>query len=157
MYTSKWVLAFALAGAVAGGLAWPARAAEACRALKEQRDGLARQAIQAEFSLLHGLRQQLCPQQEALATGEQAPAPDPLKGPQLDYGAYIRCRQQAEAQLQRSRAVLYRNRRGFPFYTAAGARLARQADGLQPRLERQCGGGAHHHQGTHIAQPLVVE
>lgn len=61
-----------LAGVIAGGLAWPAGAAEACRALKEQRDQLARQAMQSEIALLHGIRQRLCPQQEALASARHA-------------------------------------------------------------------------------------
>ena len=127
-----------LAAALAGGLIGPATADEACRALQEERDQLARQAMKAEITLLHGLRQRLCPEQEALATRAHALAPDQASAAQIDYEAYIRCRQQAEAQLQRSRPVLYRNQRGFPFHTAEGARLARQADALQGQRDRQC-------------------
>jgi len=130
---------FVLAGALAAGLAAPVGAADPCRALKEQRDQLARQAMQAEIALLHALRQRLCPQQEALATEAHAGAADQAIGAsQLDYSAYISCRQQAEAQLQGSRSVLHRNLAGFTFYTAEGARLARQADGFQTQLDRQC-------------------
>ena len=127
-----------LAGAFAAGLAAPVDAADPCRALKEQRDQLSRQAMQAEIVLLHALRQRLCPEQEGLATEAHAGAADQLTGSRLDYAAYIHCRQQAEAQLQRSRPVLHRNVANFNFYTAEGARLARLADGLKPQLDRQC-------------------
>ncbi|MEY4359040.1 MAG: hypothetical protein RLZZ631_526 [Cyanobacteriota bacterium] len=112
------VLAAVLIGSVSvAGLAAPA-ADVTCRVLKEQRDLLARQAFEAEIAVLHRLRLQICPRQE---TADQS---------ELDYGAYVRCRHQAEAQLERSRPVLYRNSLGFTYYTPAGARLARQADAL---------------------------
>ena len=127
MYTStRFSLALAAVLAVA-----PLAAAEDCRSLREQRDQLASQAMQAEIVLLHALRQRLCPQQEAEATQANAQAP-------LDYGTYIRCRERAEAQLQRSRPVLHRNRLGFTYYTADGARSAQQADALQVSIDRLC-------------------
>ncbi len=139
MYTCRCSLVFVLAGALAAGLAAPVGAAEPCRALKEQHDRLSREAMQAEIALLHALRQRLCPQQEALATEAHAGATDQATGAsQLDYAAYISCREQAEAQLLGSRPLLHRNLAGFTFYTAEGARLARQADGLKPELDRQC-------------------
>jgi hypothetical protein len=57
---------------------------------------------------------------------------------QLDYGAYIRCREQAEMQLRASRPVLYTNHSGFPFLTPDGARLARQADALLKARQSGC-------------------
>lgn len=115
------VLAAVLIGSVSvAGLVAPA-ADVTCRVLKEQRDLLARQAFEAEIAVLHRLRLQICPRQEAADQSE------------LDYGAYVRCRHQAEAQLERSRPVLYRNSLGFTYYTPAGARLARQADALMPQ------------------------
>lgn len=48
----------------------------------------------------------------------------------LDVDAYIRCRATTEALRKRTRPVLYTNRKGFFFYTAQGARLARDADAL---------------------------
>jgi hypothetical protein len=116
----------------------PAWSAADCRPLLEQRDRLAGAAMQAEIALLHGIRQRLCPRQEAIAVEANALAASQAGGAQLDYTAYIRCREQAEAELQRSRPVLYRNRRGFTFYTQTGADLAREADGLQEQGERAC-------------------
>lgn len=116
----------------------PAWSAPDCRPLREQRDRLAAEAMQAEIALLHAIRQRLCPRQEALAVAANALAASQAGGAQLDYTAYIRCREQAEAELQSSRPVLHRNRRGFTYYTQAGADLAREADGLQERLERAC-------------------
>jgi hypothetical protein len=127
-----WVLAVALL------LQAPAWSAPDCRPLREQRDQLAGAAMQAEIALLHGIRQRLCPRQEAIAVEANALAAGQAAGGELDYTAYIRCREQAEAQLQRSRPVLYRNRRGFIFYTQTGADLAREADALQERVEREC-------------------
>jgi hypothetical protein len=138
MYTSNRLLLAVLAAALAVGWDLPVAAADGCRALQEQRDLLARQAMQAEIDLLHGLRQRLCPSQEALATGGVGLLADPAGRPQLDLEAYIHCRQQAEVQLQRQRPVLYTNRRGFIYYTAAGASLAREADALQPPSDSPC-------------------
>jgi hypothetical protein len=125
----------------------PAWAGPDCQALRQQRDQRARAAMQAEIALLQRVRQRLCPREEALATAANAGAEQPpQEGPQeeppeqpLDYGAYIRCREQAETELRRSRPVLHRNQRGFTFYTAEGARLAAEADGVQEQLRGRCG------------------
>ena len=129
--------ALAALGLAALALAATAWAAD-CRALKDQRDRVGRQAMQAEIALLQALRQRLCPEQEALANEGNALSHDHGTDVQIDYGAYIHCRHRAEAQLQSSRPVLYRNRLAFTFYTAEGARLAREADELKAQLERQC-------------------
>jgi hypothetical protein len=120
-------------------LVLPAQAATPCQALKDQRDQVARDAMQAEIALVHSVRLRLCAQEETLAEQANALAAEPSTGPQLNYGAYIRCRQRAEALLQRSRPVLYRNQLGFIFYTPAGAALARQSDALQQRVRTSCG------------------
>jgi hypothetical protein len=136
-------------------LSAPARAGADCEDLQQQRDALARASLQAEIALLQSVRQRLCPREEALAATSNATADaeadqaaqaepeasqsdQPLDQP-LDFDAYIRCREQAEAELQRSRPVLHRNQRGFTFYTEEGARLATLADGLQEQLQGQCG------------------
>ena len=118
--------------------ATPLRAVDHCRALREQRDGFGRQAMQAEIALLHSIRQKLCPQQEAVAMQANALSAAPNDAPRLDYWAYIACRERAEAQLQRSRPVLYRNLLGFTFYTPEGVRSAQQADARSAELERLC-------------------
>lgn len=127
-----------LIGLLATALLAPALAATECRALRDRRDELSRAAMQAEIDLVQATRRQLCPRQELLA--EQANAEDgaPGGGTELDFSAYIRCRQQAEAQLRRSRPILYRNQRGFPYYTTEGARLATAADALREPIERSC-------------------
>jgi hypothetical protein len=100
--------------------------------------------MQAEISLVMSLRRQLCAREDAAAEQAHAeplqPSPEPRSGavPRLDYAAYIRCRQQAEALLRRGKPVLYRNGRGFVFYTPAGADLARAADALQPEINQAC-------------------
>jgi hypothetical protein len=104
-----------------------------CQALAQQRDQVAGRAMKAEVARLHALRQTLCPQQEALATSDATEA-----RPGLDYGSYIRCRQQAESELQASQPVLYTNRQGFTFFTPEGARMAREADALSTQLQRDC-------------------
>lgn len=104
-----------------------------CKQLQDQRDQLAQQAMAAEVALVHRQRQQLCPQLETLATGQIAELT-----PQLDYGAYIRCRQKAETELHTNRPVLYRNTAGFPYFTSEGARLAQDADGLKRALSENC-------------------
>lgn len=117
-------------------------ATPACPALREQRDQLATRAMRAEIALVQTIRRRLCPREEALA--EQAHASGTATGDTstqaapLDYGAYIRCRQQAEGLLGRTRPVLYTNRQQFVFYSAEGARLARAADGLLPQLNGAC-------------------
>ncbi len=128
-------LAALLAASAWGAAAW---GQADCRALGDQRDQLARQAMQAEIALLHALRQRLCPQQEALASAANALSADAPQASPFDYAGYIRCRARAEAQLERSRPVLFRNRLGFTFYTAPGARLAREADARHSQRERDC-------------------
>lgn len=130
----------------------------ACRQLREQRDRLASEAMQAEISLVQATRRQLCPRQEALAEQAHAggaaasvdaeprstaPGAGVAAGQRagvadLDYDAYLLCRRQAEQRLQRSHVVLYINRRGFTFYTRRGAHFARQADGLQQGSQGSC-------------------
>lgn len=159
---------------------------EQCRGLRERRNQLAVEAMQAEIALVLATRRRLCPQQEALAEQANANAntkanvnshPDPNLDPighgqssatdgvaphgtavtelaadkagsaatvDFDYSSYLECRRQAEQQLRRNRVILYTNQRGFLFYTVAGARLARQADAWQQRLDESCaaaGGG----------------
>ena len=135
MYTCvRWALALPLAF----GFVDPSWAVD-CPQLQVQRDQLARRAMAAEVTLVHAERQRVCPQLEALATadGKTNESSEELSG-QLDYGAYIRCREQAEMQLTATRPVLYRNSAGFPFLTPDGARLARQADALIKALQASC-------------------
>ncbi len=120
------------------GLSAPTWAVD-CSQLHEQGDQLARRAMAAEVTLVHAQRQRVCPQLEALATADGKANESSAELPaQLDYGAYIRCREQAEMQLTASRPVLYRNSPGFPFLTSDGARLARQADALIKALQASC-------------------
>lgn len=109
-----------------GGVALAAPAS-LCRPWREERDTLAQQAMAAEIALVQQTRQRLCPQLERQASAANADQRD--YGP-IDYQALIDCRQRAEQSLRRSRTVLYRNDRGFLFYTAEGARLARRADAV---------------------------
>jgi hypothetical protein len=110
-----------------------------CRQLHEQRDQLARRAMAAELVLVHAERQRVCPRLEALATADGKTNDSSAEPPeQLDYGAYILCREQAEMQLTATRPVLYRNSAGFPFLTTDGARLARQADALIKARQASC-------------------
>ena len=135
MYTCvRWLVVLPLAV----GFGVPCWAVD-CQQLQEQRDQLARRAMAAEVTLVHAERQRLCPQLEALATAD-GKTTDSTAGAsaELDYGAYIRCRERAEAQLLKSRPVLYRNTRGFPFLTPDGARLAREADALIRELQKSC-------------------
>ena len=110
-----------------------------CRALREQRAAIASEAMQAEITLVQRLREQICPQlnQQAEAAHAGGTA-DPAIA--IDYQALIHCRHRAEQRLERQRPLLYTNRRGFRYYTAAGARLARQADAKELTLQQQgCG------------------
>lgn len=116
----------------------PAQASPTCQALRDQRDQWAEQAMHAELSLVHEVRLRLCPHEEDLAVQANALSSEPPASTPLNYTAYIQCRQRAEALLQRSRPVLYRNQRGFTYYTPAGAGLARQADALLGPIERAC-------------------
>ena len=135
-----------------------------CRHLRERRNQLAAEAMQAEIALVQATRMDICPQQERLAeranaqvqasTADQPSAladpvaqPDPVaqavpsaqpESVDFDYTAYLECRRQAEERLQRSRTILYTNQRRFTFYTVNGARFAREADGLQLRLSASC-------------------
>jgi hypothetical protein len=106
--------------------AWAADG-EDCRALRQQRDALAAAAMEQEMALARWFRERLCPRLSAQA--EQANARDGVYAP-MDYGAWSRCRLEAERQLERSHPVRYRNLQGFTYYTQQGANLARQADDL---------------------------
>ena len=110
-----------------------------CRALREQRAQVASEAMQAELTLIQRLREQICPQLNQRAEAAHAGGTaDPAIA--IDYQALLDCRHQAERRLERQRPLLYTNRRGFLYYTAAGARLARQADAQELTLQRQgCG------------------
>jgi hypothetical protein len=116
----------------------PAMAAEleACRNLLDQRNALAEQAMKAEIALVRTIRERICPVLSQQADGANANDRNELT---IDYKALIECRHKAEEQLLRSQRVLYVNRQQFRFYTAAGAKLARQADGLmQPLRDQKC-------------------
>ena len=117
-------------------LAAPAMAAEleACRNLLDQRNALAEQAMKAEIALVRSVRERICPVLSQQADGANA---NDRNEPTIDYKALIVCRYKAEEQLLRSRRVLYVNRQRFRFYTAAGAKLAQQADGLDQELRDQ--------------------
>jgi len=109
---------------------------EACRNLLEQRNALAEQAMKAEIALVRTTRERICPVLSQQADGANA---NDHNETTIDYQALIECRHKAEEQLLRSQRVLYVNRQQFRFYTAAGARLARQADGLDQKLrDREC-------------------
>ena len=111
-------------------------APEACRNLLDQRNALAEQAMKAEIALVRTIRERICPVLSQQADGANANGRNELT---IDYQALIECRHKAEEQLLRSKRVLYVNRQQFRFYTAAGAKLARQADGLmQPLRDREC-------------------
>ena len=79
------------------------------------------------MALARWFRERLCPRLSVQA--EQANARDGVYVP-MDYGAWSRCRLEAERQLERSHPVRYRILQGFTFYTQQGANLARQADDL---------------------------
>ncbi|MEB3317405.1 MAG: hypothetical protein VKO39_04620 [Cyanobacteriota bacterium] len=104
-----------------------ADAGAACRSLRAQRDALTSAAMEQELSLARTIRGRLCPDLASRAEG--ANARDGIYT-SIDYAAWSHCRQQAERQLAASHRVHYRNSRRFTFYTAEGARLARQADAL---------------------------
>lgn len=130
----------ALALALLAGGHGLARAADVptCRQLRQQRQALTTLALEREIALARTVRAQLCPQLAARA--EVANARD-LQFAPIDYAAWSRCRLQAERSLAASHPVLYRNLRGFPFYSRAGAVLAGQADGLLTGLEgKECQG-----------------
>jgi hypothetical protein len=119
-------------------LAAPAMAAEmeACRNLLDQRNALAEQAMKAEIALVRTIRERICPALSRQADQANANDRNELT---IDYQALLDCRHEAEEQLLRSRRVLYVNIQQFRFYTAVGAKLARQADGLmQPLRDQEC-------------------
>ncbi|WP_255111910.1 MULTISPECIES: hypothetical protein [unclassified Synechococcus] len=121
-----------------GWLAAPAMATEveACRNLLEQRNALAEQAMKAEIALVRTIRERICPVLSQQADRANANDRNELT---IDYQALLVCRHKAEEQLLRSQRVHYVNRQRFRFYTAAGAELARQADGLDQELrDRRC-------------------
>jgi hypothetical protein len=100
----------------------------------DQRNALAEQAMKAEIALVRSVRERICPVLSQQADGANA---NDRNEPTIDYQALIVCRYKAEEQLLRSRRVLYVNRQRFRFYTAAGAKLAQQADGLDQELRDQ--------------------
>ena len=109
---------------------------DVCHGLKAERDRLAAEAMQAEIALVRRYRERLCP---ALEQQAQAANANSQVFQAFDYAAFIRCRRQAEQMLERNHRLLYRNRQGFTFYTAAGASLARQADQARQQLaSRDC-------------------
>jgi hypothetical protein len=119
-------------------LAAPAMAAdmEACRNLLDQRNALAEQAMKAEIALVRTIRERICPVLSQQADGANA---NDRNEQAIDYQALLDCRHKAEEQLLRSRRVLYVNIQKFRFYTVAGAKLARQADGLVlPLQDQEC-------------------
>ena len=119
-------------------LAAPVVAAEveACQILLDQRNALAEQAMKAEIALVRTIRERICPLLSQQAEGANA---NDRNEQTIDYQALLDCRHKAEEQLLRSKRVLYVNIQQFRFYTAAGAKLARQADGLmQPLREQEC-------------------
>ena len=109
---------------------------EPCQSLLDQRNALAEQAMKAEIALVRTIRERICPVLSQQADGANAIDRNELT---IDYQSLLDCRHKAEEQLLRSQRVIYVNRQLFRFYTAAGAKLARQADGLAQELrEREC-------------------
>ena len=108
-----------------------------CRALKEQRDAVASDAMRAEISLASRYRQQHCPELNRQAEHANANSQGVVP---IDAQALLQCRQSAEQHLERENPVLYRNRLGFTFYSPAGSSAARRADQLLEQLDQQgCG------------------
>ncbi|MEI7664883.1 MAG: hypothetical protein WCI65_02395 [Synechococcaceae cyanobacterium ELA263] len=128
-----------LAAALVLGLTAPVLALEVsrCRALRQERDALATQAMAAELTLVRQVRERICGPLTRQAEQANANQPPPAVGaaePATDYRALLHCRQQSEQLLIASHPVLYRNRLGFIYYTRTGASLARRADGLERSL-----------------------
>lgn len=117
---------------VGWSLGGQAAAEEDCRALRLRRDALASAAMEQEIALARTFRERLCPDLAERAEGANALEGDDRP---LDFGAWSRCRVEAERQLEQSHRVRYRNSQGFTFYTPRGAALARQADGVSRRRE----------------------
>lgn len=136
--TDPWMRHFLTLSLAYWWLAAPVMAAEseACQNLLDQRNALAEQAMKAEIALVRTIRERICPVLSQQA--DRANAND-RNEQTIDYQALIDCRHKAEEQLLRSQRVLYVNRQQFRFYTAAGAKLGRQADGLDQELrDREC-------------------
>lgn len=116
-------------------LAGPALAADrrSCREIGQRIDALGQAAMREELALSRRYREQLCP--ELSRRAEAANAIEERFAP-IDYQALRDCRQRAEELLAEERPVLHRNLLAFPFFTSAGAALARQADGLRQRRRR---------------------
>jgi hypothetical protein len=109
-----------------------------CRALRQQRDALATAAMEQELALARLFREHLCPDLAVRAEGANA-----LDGiyRSIDFGAWSRCRVEAERRLEQSHRLRYRNSQGFTYYTPEGAALARLADELRRRREAKgCSG-----------------
>ncbi len=120
-------------------LASPALALEVsrCRALRQDRDELASQAMAAELILVRQMRERICgplTRRAELANANQQPPAAGVGEPVTDYRALLHCRQRSEQLLRASHAVLYRNRLGFIYYTPTGASLANRADALERSL-----------------------
>lgn len=126
-------VALATAAASAQTLASADPEASHCRTLKDERDRLAREAMRMEIALVEQYRDRICPALNRQA--QRANAEDRAFTP-LDFTALLRCRDQAERQLEQERPVLARNSLGFTFYTAAGAAAAHQADQRRAQLSR---------------------
>jgi hypothetical protein len=111
-----------------------------CRELRQKQEAMTTSALEWEIDLARSIRARLCPQLAARAVVANA---RDLQFAPIDYGAWSRCRLQAERSLAATHPVRYRNRQGFPFYSREGAVLAGQADGLLGGLEgRGCQGEA---------------
>lgn len=108
-----------------------------CRALREQRQALATEAMTAELALVRQVRERICSaisRQADQANANHRPVVTQANAATTDYQALIDCRQRTERLLNTSYPVLYYNRLGFSYYTRTGATLARQADAVQRSL-----------------------
>jgi hypothetical protein len=115
--------------------------AEHCGQLLDHRNALATRAMAEEIRLAGSVRERLCPElnrraEQAQGEALSPPAALPEQTP-FDFGAYAECRHRAEQELARTYRVLHRNLLGFPFYSAAGAELARRSDALLAERRRQ--------------------
>lgn len=116
--------------------------AERCGLLLDRRHALAARAMAEEIRLAGSVRDRLCPELNRRADAAHAADGTVPQEPPFDYGGYLECRHQAEAELARTQRVLHRNRLGFPFYSEAGATWARASDQLlEQRVRQGCPGG----------------
>jgi hypothetical protein len=96
--------------------------------------------MKEEIALVRRIRARICPELHRRAEGANANASTadtitvPGKAAPFDYEAFIACRQKAEAVLESSHRVLFRNRLGFTYYTPSGADLARRAEQASEEL-----------------------